>query len=193
VAWGDAAGAPWVLVPYRGERLIDPDELCARFPRAADYLERCRKLLEARERGRFRGETFYRFGRPQNLAFLADPAAKVVVPDVAREGRALVDDSGAFVLDSAYAIRLAAGAPAGPSLALVAAVLNSPVVALWLRETGVQLRGGYVRMKTDYLRGLPLPPPACWAAVAAAVAAGDHGTARERLLRGYGLAGPAGC
>ena len=44
------------------------------------------------------------------------------------------------------------------TLPLLLAVLNSRIVALWLSETGIPLRGNYMRMKTAYLRSLPLPP-----------------------------------
>lgn len=146
------------ILPYGDDgRLIPPAEFLARAPRAAEYLASMRARLDAREGGRFRGDTFYRFGRPQNLAFHAAAEPKVVVPDVARGGRAMMDQSGALVLDSAYAVRLVAGA--GPSLALVWAVLGSRAPALWLSHTGIVLRGGYVRMKTAYLRSLPIPGP----------------------------------
>jgi hypothetical protein len=131
--------------------LLAPSQLPAR---AAQYLARCRELLEARERGRFRGDRFYQFGRPQNLTFLADPAPKIVVPDVAREARALLDTSGALVLDSAYAIRPRPGSGVCPAALLD--LFNSPLVGLWLRETGVRLRGDYVRLKTAYLASLPV-------------------------------------
>lgn len=157
------------LVPYTREgRLLEPDEMAAHFPRALAYLQSQRAILDARERGRFRGPTFYRFGRPQNLAFLGDPAPKIVVPDIALDGRAAIDCTGALVLDSAYALRLAGDSRY--TLAALAAILSSPAVALWLRETGVPLRGGYVRMKTAYLASLPLPAPGPALARAAALA-----------------------
>jgi hypothetical protein len=157
--YGAVDGSVICLVPYAPDgALLSPAALRAAWPRAWRYLEACRDPLVARERGRFADDRFYRFGRPQNLVFLRDRAAKVVVPDVARAGRALLDATGAFVLDSAYAIRPLAGPVEVASPALLLAVLNSPIVAWWLQETGVPLRGGYVRMKTAYLTSLPLPP-----------------------------------
>ncbi len=155
--YGDV-GSTRVLVPYtRDGELIAPQRMAAEFAHATAYLARCRDILERRERGRFRGNTYYCWGRPQNMAFLGSPATKLVVPDVARGGRALLDGSAAMVLDSAYALRLLDDA-SGYSLALLLAVLNSPMVGLWLSETGIPLRGNYLRMKTAYLRSLPLPP-----------------------------------
>lgn len=173
-AFGSVGDQPLCLVPYaRDGRLLPPAELERRWPACAAYFERCRAPLEARERGRFRGDTFYRFGRPQNLAYLGDRSAKVVVPDVARFGRALLDTSAAFALDSTYAIRMLSDA-GDWSLALVLAVLNSPIVSIWLRENGIPLRGNYVRMKTAYLASLPLPPPS------------RHSREIEELLGGAG-------
>ncbi len=154
-AYGSASPKVRCLYPYdvRGA-LLPFAELADRFPKAARYLESQRARLEARENGRFRGPDFHCFGRPQNLTFHRDRAPKVVFPDVARTGRALLDKGGALVLDSAYAVRPTS---ATASIELLLAVMNSRAVRLWLLETGVPLRGEYVRLKTAYLASLPLP------------------------------------
>ena len=107
-----AAATAWCLLPYDDGRLIAWAELRARWPRAAAYLERHRPALEARERGRFTGDRFHAFGRPQNLRFLLDPTPKVIVPDVVGAPRAWLDATGGLVLDSAYALRPRPDAPA---------------------------------------------------------------------------------
>ncbi len=196
VSWGrvdEGAPHPRAIYPYDpvDATLIDFAALRRRWPRAAAQLRHHRARLEAREAGRFAGAEFHRYGRPQNLAFHADRAAKVVVPDVARVGRALIDACGALVLDSAYAVRARADLAARSPYAdpwLLALVLSSPVVALWLGVTGVPLRGGYLRLKTAYLAPLPLPAPgrALTRAVAAA-RAGERGAALEALRQAYAL------
>ncbi|HEU5060553.1 MAG TPA: N-6 DNA methylase [Kofleriaceae bacterium] len=189
-AFGAATGGVRCLVPYRQDgSFIEPAELARRYPRAAAHLAAHRDLLERRERGRFRGDAFYRFGRPQNMSWLGDPAPKVVVPDVARGGRALLDRRGAMVLDSAYALRPIDGRVGLP---LLLAVLNSGIVSLWLVETGVPLRGDYVRLKTAYLESLPLPPPSRWRRRAEELAAGPDAAARageidDLVRRAYGV------
>ena len=182
----EGAPHPRAIFPYDRTAPIPIAELARRWPRAAAHLRRHRAILEAREDGRFAGPRFHVYGRPQNLAFHTDPAPKVVVPDVARAGRAQIDDRGALVLDTAYAIRPRPGAGVDP--ALLALVLSSPLVALWLRIAGVPLRGGYVRLKTAYLAPLPLPPPSADTARATALAArGALDDALEHLRRAYGL------
>lgn len=166
------------LLPYdRDGRLIPWRRYAERFPRAAAHLERHRALLEARERGRFRGDDFHRWGRPQNIAWHLDHAAKLLVPDATSTGRAALDDRGTLAIDTAYAIR------ATVPLGLVLAALNSDIVGEWLRSTGIPLRGGYFRMKTAYLTSLPLPDPTTPAAldIAARAVAGDPETARDVL------------
>ncbi|MCG8422372.1 MAG: Eco57I restriction-modification methylase domain-containing protein [Proteobacteria bacterium] len=152
-----ATSQVYCIVPYQLDGSLWSPERLAEHPRARAHLERFRPRLEARESGRHAGDHYYRFGRPQNMAFLGTQQAKIVVPDVARDGRAILDKSGAMVLDSAYAIRLRQNA-AYYSLRLLVAILNSPMVGWWLRQTGIPLRGGYVRLKTAYLTTLPLPP-----------------------------------
>jgi hypothetical protein len=196
-SWASASPAVCCLVPYdRAGRFIEPELLARRFPAAHDYFVQCRALLEAREAGRFRGPAFYQFGRPQNLAFLGSRAAKVVVPDVARRGRALVDTAGAMVLDSAYALRPLPGAAGDYPVEILCALLNSSLVIHWLRAAGVPLRGGYTRLKTAFLQHMPLPPrspglAALGARLRQGVAADDAAEIDELVRRACGVARPA--
>jgi predicted RNA methylase len=192
VAWGAldlARPHPRCIVPYAGRALVGWAELSARWPRAAAYLAAHRRVLEAREDGRFAGDGFHAFGRPQNLELHLDPAAKVVVPDVAHAARAQLDTTGALVIDSAYAVRPTVTAGPWADAALLLALLSSPVVRRWLEVSGVPLRGGYVRMKTAFLAPLPLPSDGPdLAAAAAAARAGDRAAAESALARAFDLA-----
>jgi hypothetical protein len=164
------------LLPYDADGRLVP--LTALPPGAAAYLERCRPLLEARERGRFQGARFHAWGRPQNLVLHRERAPKLVVPDAAAAGRAALDQ-GTLLIDTAYALRPRGDAPVG----LLLAVLNHRLVATWLRARGVPLRGGYFRMKTAYLESLPVPDPSLPAArrAAACALAGDAAGAAAAL------------
>lgn len=194
-------GQDYCVLPYRSAGAANPpprmsasptlltwSELQQELPRLADYLRVHRSALEGRERGRFAGATFYQFGRPQNLRFLLDPQAKVVIPDVAVRGRAVLDH-GSLVLDSAYAVRPRVDAP-GPwhHPALLRVLLRSSAVRLWLDMVGVPLRGHYFRMKTAFLAPMPLPRDgAALDHCAAAAVAGDLVGADEALRRAYDL------
>ena len=153
-----AAPTAWCVLPYVDGALVPWAEVQARWPKAAAYLAARRALLEARERGRFVGDRFHAFGRPQNLRFHLDPAPKVVIPDVVRTPRAWIDRGGALVLDSAYAVRPRPDAPARwQDVERLHALFASPALAAWLDAASVPLRGGYRRMKTAYLAPMPLP------------------------------------
>jgi hypothetical protein len=155
----DLTHAVDALLPYDAAGKLVP---LGRLGGAAAHLRRHAPTLRARERGRFAAPgRWHAWGRPQNLAWLRDPAPKIVVPDAARGGRAALDLHGTLVIDSAYAIR---PRDATVPLGLLLAVLASPVVERWLGATGMPLRGGYFRMKTDGLSGLPLPDPSTRAA-----------------------------
>jgi SAM-dependent methyltransferase len=160
---GAATPATRCIVPYTDDGALVPfATFRRRFPRAAAHLLAHRERLEARERGRFAGDAFHVFGRPQNLAFLLDPAPKVIVPDVARTPRAVLDTTGALVLDTAYALRPLPTAPAPwRDIRALLALFSSPLVLEWLARAGVPLRGDYRRLKTAFLAPMPLPdePP----------------------------------
>ncbi len=162
VAFGKPANPNRLLYPYCSDAsngsvvtLIEPATLRRESPLAYGYLEANRTVLEARERGRFRGDRFYQYGRPQNLRLWDSDEPILVVPDVASRSRAMRLAKHDVVLDSAYAI-----VPHQADLVdFLLAILNSSIVTFWLRETGILLRGGYLRMKTAYLRELPIPDP----------------------------------
>ncbi len=185
---GQAAPVRCCIFPYQNGVLIEPAAMAADFPLLTTYFDEHRAALQMRERGRFTGPTFYCFGRPQNFAFLLSPLAKVVVPDVTAGGRATLD-CGNLVLDSGYALRPRHATPVGyQSMPWWRGLLSSPMVRIWLQATGVPLRGGYVRMKTAYLRTLPLPAVgAALDASIAAASAGDTAVSHEALRMAYGM------
>jgi hypothetical protein len=79
---------------------------------------------------------------------------KIVMPDVAKRGTCYLDRAGRWLLDSAYAIVPKSSVKL--DLRFVLAMLNSPLLTYFLKETGTMLRGGYFRMKTAYLNPFPM-------------------------------------
>lgn len=146
-----------LIVPYEsssGKSMLVPEGLLADLaPRTLDYLRECTERLDERENGRFKGEGWYRYGRPQNLdRFEVDE--KIVLPDVANRGTCALDGEGQWLLDTAYAIVSKSGSLL--DLRFLLAILNSPLLTFFLKETGTPLRGGYFRMKTAYLNPFPI-------------------------------------
>ncbi len=146
-----------LIVPYEstGSRftLVSEERLVKIAPRTLAYLRECKGRLDKREKGRFKGERWYCFGRPQNMIRFEVPQ-KIVIPDVAKQGTCYLDCEGKWLLDTAYAIVLKPEIEL--DLRFVLAVLNSPLLTYFLRQTGTMLRGGYFRMKTAYLNPFPV-------------------------------------
>jgi hypothetical protein len=127
--------------------------LQANAPRTLEYLRECKSRLDKREKGRFKGESWFCYGRPQNLSRF-EVAEKILMPDVANRGECCLDTSGIWILDTAYAIELLPTSLIKPQYIL--GILNSPILTNFLKETGTSLRGGYFRMKTAYLNPFPI-------------------------------------
>ncbi len=146
-----------LIVPYEDNQgkkeLVTEKKLVSSSPKLLKYLTECKERLDEREKGRFKGEGWFCFGRPQNLDRF-EVSEKIVLPDVANKGSCYLDRQGKWLLDTAYAIVLKPNA--NLNLRFVIALLNSPLLNCYLKETGTPLRGGYFRMKTAYLNPFPV-------------------------------------
>jgi len=146
-----------LIVPYgitnEKAKLISEDVLAKGAPKTFEYLKRCKRRLDEREKGRFKGDGWYQYGRPQNLHRF-DVTEKIVFPDVANRGICLLDENGLWLLDTAYGISKLRGVEL--DLRYIIGILNSPILTYFLKEKGTVLRGGYFRMKTAYLNPFPI-------------------------------------
>jgi hypothetical protein len=146
-----------LIVPYEimaGRNvLLSQKKLCDLAPRTLEYLKECKPRLDEREKGRFKGENWYCYGRPQNMDRFELPE-KIVLPDVTNRGACFLDREKRWLLDTAYAITLKLNASV--DLRYILGILNSPLLTYFLKETGTILRGGYLRMKTAYLNPFPI-------------------------------------
>lgn len=146
-----------LLVPYEQQdgkyRLVSQEKLQACAPNTLAYLEDCQERLDEREKGRFVGEGFYCFGRPQNMERF-EVAEKIIMPDVVNRGTCALDTQKHWLLDTCYAITLKPDTNLDQNYIL--AILNSALLTCFLKETGTALRGGYFRMKTAYLTPFPI-------------------------------------
>jgi type I restriction-modification system DNA methylase subunit len=146
-----------LIVPYEkvnGKYELSAEKkLVASSPKLLKYLQECKDRLNEREEGRFKGEGWFCYGRPQNLDRFEVPE-KIVLPDVANRGSCYLDKDGKWLLDTAYAIVLKPGI--NMDLRFILAILNSPLLYCYLKDMGSALRGGYFRMKTAYLNPFPI-------------------------------------
>jgi len=153
-----------VVFPYkcvaRRWSLISPDEMSERFPRTYAYFQGCRARLENRERGRFAGEEFYQFSRPQNFDVM--PTPKVLVPSIATRGEYCVDDQGKLFF-------VGSGGGGGGGYAIVPSVdidlyflcglLNSRCLDTFLKQVTTRFHSGWYAYSNAYLSRLPIKLP----------------------------------
>ncbi|HXQ34534.1 MAG TPA: TaqI-like C-terminal specificity domain-containing protein, partial [Anaerolineales bacterium] len=148
-----------LLVPYEIKDnkavLVSEKTLSTRAPGTLQYLLECKPRLNERENGRFKGEGWYCYGRPQNMDKFEIPE-KIVLPDIANRGECYLDTEQKWILDTAYAIVPLPGQKL--DIRYLLEILNSPLLTYFLKETGTALRGGYFRMKTAYLNPFPIRP-----------------------------------
>lgn len=141
-----------LVFPYQNRNLIDKKEIQARSPNLWAYLEECREPLEKREHGRFKGNSFYCYGRPQNHETLA--LKKILVPAIVNKAKAAWDSVGLYVIDSVYFVKREKQSDISDEYIL--ALLNSNLLTYFLMKTSSNLRGGYFSMKPGYVDRFPL-------------------------------------
>lgn len=141
-----------LVFPYHGRDLVDRKEIQTRSPNLWSYLEECREPLEKRENGRWRGNNFYCYGRPQNHEMLA--LNKILVPVIVNKAKAAWDTTGLHVIDSVYFVKREKRSDISNEYIL--ALLNSNLLTYFLMKTSSNLRGGYFSMKPGYVDRFPL-------------------------------------
>jgi hypothetical protein len=141
-----------LLFPYIGRDLIEKKDIQAQSPNFWQYLEECRVTLEKRENGRWKGNNFYCYGRPQNHEMLAQK--KILVPVVVNKAKAAWDSIGLHVIDSVYLVKRTRQSNIADEYVL--ALLNSNLLTYFLMKTSSNLRGGYFSMKPGYVDRFPL-------------------------------------
>jgi RNase P/RNase MRP subunit p29 len=149
----------YILFPYDVENeapaLIKFPLLSVRYPRSASYLRENRKRLEDRERGKFKGIGWYKFGRSQNLGIQG--RVKICVPRLVDSLGATIDLRGTHFLDNVDVggvtlkpLHEALGLPY--SLAL----LNSSLLRWYFPSVSAPFRGGYRSANRQFLSQLPI-------------------------------------
>jgi type I restriction-modification system DNA methylase subunit len=154
-----------ILFPYKlvvgKAQLLPVEELREKFPRAWEYLQANRAILESRERGKWKNERWYAFGRSQNLSEMEQK--KILTPSIAK--------SASFTLDSTdyyYFVGSGGGGGGGYGITLkaegkiayqyVLGLLNSKLLDAYLRSITSRFSGGYYAYNRQYIEQLPIRP-----------------------------------
>ena len=151
----------YILFPYavKDERakLISFSEISKRFPKTAEYLLENRKRLEGRERNKFKGAEWHRFGRSQNLGI--QQRLKICVPRLVDQLCAAIDEAGTHFLDNVDVGGVTFKADyAEQTLPYLLALLNSRLLRWYFPFVSAPFRGGWMSANKQFLSQLPLHP-----------------------------------
>jgi len=155
----EAIPSAMVLFPYevkdKSARLYSPEEIKRNYPLAGSYLQTNKKLLENREKGKFKDEQWYRYGRTQNLGLWEQP--KLMVPYMVTELAAYLDRSDRFyfitVTTGGYGITT--GRP-DVTLPYLCGLLNSRLLDFYFKQVSTNFQGGYLAANKQYIEQLPI-------------------------------------
>lgn len=148
-----------VLFPYEvkesSARLLSAKELRADYPLTWDYLSRNKKLLEGREKGKFKDTEWYRFGRTQNLGLWEQ--TKIMLPYMITRLSAYLDESDNYyfinVTTGGYGVLIAEDLV---SYAYLTGLLNSRLLDFYLKQVSTNFHGGYFAANKQYVEQLPI-------------------------------------
>jgi len=160
----------WMIFPYElvtttsgkvRARLIQPDELSARYPGCWAYLNARRVELERRNitGGTAAERQWYQYGRSQSLTKF--DTQKIILPSLSTEPRYAYDDTNIMVTGGGngpyYMVRSCDGAAVSNHYLL--AVLNHPLSEAFVRTHTTMFRAGYYSHGRQFIKNLPIPIP----------------------------------
>jgi len=152
-----------ILFPYKlvqgKAKLLSTSELAKEYPNAWEYLKACRSLLESRERGKWKHEKWYAFGRSQNLSEMEQ--VKIMTPSIANRASFTLDSTGRH-----YFVGSGGGGGGGYGITLkhdepmayeyVLGLLNSKLLDVYLKSLSSPFSGGYYAYNRQYIERLPI-------------------------------------
>ncbi len=146
---------PYIVTDSQAE-LIAEQQLADMAPLTLAYLLRNKTVLENRERGRFKDQRWYRFGRTQNLGIQEKP--KICVPRLVRNIQAFYDEDGEYYLDNVDVGGVTLRTEGRDAYLYITALLNSKLLTFYLRRISTPFRGGFYSCNRQYLEMLPIRP-----------------------------------
>ncbi len=148
----------YILFPYTVRQeiasLISFAAIEDTFPRTAAYLQQNRSRLESREKGKFRGEHWHRFGRNQNLGIQG--RVKLCVPRLVESLHAGHDSVGSHFLDNVDVggLTFKAGYEKH-SFHYLLGLINSRLLQWFFPAVSAPFRGGWYSANRQFLSRVP--------------------------------------
>ncbi|MCG2768289.1 MAG: Eco57I restriction-modification methylase domain-containing protein, partial [Anaerolineae bacterium] len=153
----------YILFPYRlvqgKAELLSAVDLREEYPVTWEYLKTNRRRLEERERGKWKHERWYAFGRSQNLSQMEQ--RKILTPSIANSASFTLDDD-----DWYYFVGSGGGGGGGYGITLkhgefiayqyLLGLLNSQLLDFYLKRVSTPFRGGYYAYSRQFIEQLPI-------------------------------------
>lgn len=149
----------YILFPYKINNklveLIELDKISRYYPMTASYLSENKVKLQERERGKFKDEYWYRFGRSQNIGIQG--SIKLCVPRLVENLYASIDEDGSHYLDNVDV----GGITLKPSyknqgLIYLLGLINSKLLRWYFPYVSVPFRGGWLSANRQFISLLPI-------------------------------------
>lgn len=152
-----------VLFPYKvtdgHAQLLAKSDFQKRYPKTWEYLQANREALESRERGKWKHDRWYAFGRSQNLSEMEQ--VKLLTPSIAKSASFVLDAEGEYYFvgsggggGGGYGITLRPDL--GLDLRFVLGLLNSRLLDFYLKAISSPFSGGYYAYNRQYIERLPI-------------------------------------
>jgi hypothetical protein len=129
----------------------------AKAEKTWQYLLENKKVLENREKGKFKGAGWHMFGRNQNIGLQDKP--KICVPRLAQEIQAVYDENGAWCLDNVDVGGVILKSECQHLNYYIMGLLNSKLLSKYLSKISTPFRGGFWSCNRQYLEQLPIVMP----------------------------------
>jgi len=156
----------YVIFPYSisgsAAKLIAFDELEAKFPECAHYLKSNKRVLEERERGKWRCPEWYAYSRNQNLVLCGQK--KILTPSIAKKAAFVYDELGSY-----YFVGSGGGGGGGYGLSIdksvnldpfyLTGLLNSKLLDYLTKKASTRFGGGFYAYNRQYIKALPIVVP----------------------------------
>ncbi len=147
----------FILFPYRVEAgevsLLSRKEIVQDYPKAWNYLKRFEKKLRARESNGFDDQTWWRFGRHQNID--KQEERKLIVAQTVRHLSVCPDDKGKFYLNNVRVNGILLNN--SKDFWYLLGILNSEPADWVFRRIAKPKEGGYFEANKQFIAPLPIP------------------------------------
>jgi hypothetical protein len=157
--YGELPQRQYILFPYQvtdeEAQLLSFEDIQKQYPETAAYLIENKKRLEGRERGKFKGHGWHRFGRNQNIGI--QDRVKLCVPRLVDRLYAAYDARGDHLLDNVDVGGVTFKEGFGcQQFEYILGLLNSKLLRWYFPFVSAPFRGGYLSANRQFLSQLPI-------------------------------------